>query len=194
MPILPAEPEMYPPDLWSSEDHRPDPSHGDGRRWRCLHIKPRREKATARHLREARVPYYLPMVFHESRTPQGRKLRSQVPLFAGYLFLLGDDVERLAAYRTDGLVNCLEVGDQASLDRDLRQIHRVLGSGLPVVPEATHPVGAEVRILGGPLAGLVGTVIRRDGGERFTAVVRFLGRGVSIELQDWQVERVESGS
>ncbi|WP_435011880.1 transcription termination/antitermination protein NusG (plasmid) [Tundrisphaera lichenicola] len=191
MPILPSEPEVYPPDLWASEGPRFELESEDGRRWHCLHVKPRQEKSAARHLLERRVPFYLPMAIKEGRTPGGRKIRSQVPLFTGYLFLLGDDLARLEAYRTDCLVNCLEVGDQEGLERDLRQIHRVLGSGLPVVPEPSHPVGSKIRILGGPLMGLVGTVIRRDGKDHFTAVVRFLGRGVSVALQDWQIEGFE---
>jgi transcription antitermination factor NusG len=193
MPILPAEPDLYPPDLWTSGALRPqiEPG-GDGLRWWCLHTKPRQEKTTARHLRSRGVAFYLPMAAQESRTPQGRKIRSVVPLFTSYLFLLGDARDRLEAFQANSLVQSLEVGDQEELDRDLRQLHRMLGSGLPVVPETVHPVGSEVRIVGGPLAGLLGRVVRRGGRDRFTALVRFLGRGASIDLQDWQVEHVKA--
>ena len=69
MPILPAEPDIFPPTLWQDDDL------GTGRSWWCLHTKPRQEKATARELRVQKVPYYLPQVVHEDRTPQGRKSR-----------------------------------------------------------------------------------------------------------------------
>ena len=39
-----------------------------------------------------------------------------------------------------------------------------------------------------PLAGLVGTVVRRGKGDQFVAVLRFLGQGAMVELRDWQVE------
>ena len=185
MPILPAEPDMYPPDLWQS-DPRPDAP----RRWWCLHTKPRQEKATARHLLAHRVPYYLPQVLQESRTPGGRKIRSVIPLFPSYLFLLGDERDRLLAFQGHSLVNVLEVFDQEQLLGDLRQIQRMLSSGLPVVPEPTHPIGTAVRILNGPLSGMVGTVVRRGQRDQFVAVVQFLGRGATVDLQDWQVERI----
>jgi transcription antitermination factor NusG len=190
MPILPAEPDMYPAGLWQDDAQAPDPH----RRWWCLHTKPRQEKSTARVLRTRHVAHYLPQVVNESRTPGGRKIRSVLPLFTGYLFLLGDDRERFEALKTNNLVNVLEVPDQEGLARDLRQVHQMLISGLPVVPEPTHPVGTRIRILSGPLAGLVGSVVRRGKRDQFVAVVRFLGRGATVDLQDWQVERVDNAS
>jgi transcriptional antiterminator RfaH len=64
----------------------------------------------------------------------------------------------------------------------------MLSSGLPVQPEPTVPVGARVKIASGPLAGLEGTVIRRGKRDQFVAVVHFLGRGATVDLEDWQVE------
>jgi transcription antitermination factor NusG len=188
MPILPAEPDQYPPDLWDREE----PTAGAGLRWWCLHTKPRQEKTAARHLRGRQIPHYLPMVVREDRTPGGRKIRSIIPLFPGYLFLLGDEHHRLEAFKGNHLANVLEVADQEGLTRDLRQIDRLLSSGLAVVPEPTYPVGARVRIATGPLAGLIGRVDRRGKRDQFVAVVEFLGCGAMVELQDWQVDPLEA--
>jgi hypothetical protein len=187
MPILPAEPQLSPPDLWEGEVGGIDP----GRPWRCLHTKTRQEKAIARHLHSRGLTYYLPQVFQESRTPGGRRIRSLRPLFGGYVFFQGDDRQRVEALKSGNLNRVLEVADQEGLVRDLRQIHRMLVSGLEVLPEPTHPPESRVRIQSGPLQGLVGTVFRRGRGDRFVAVVRFLGAGAVVELQDWQVERIE---
>jgi transcriptional antiterminator RfaH len=189
MPILPAEPDMYPADLWQDALTESDPE----RRWWCLHTKPRQEKATARQLRTRRIMHYLPQVVQESRTPGGRKLKSVIPLFTGYLFLFGDDHHRLEALKTNNLANVLEVTDQTRLALDLRQIHKMLSSGLPVVPEPTHPVGAKIRILSGPLSDMVGMVVRRGKRDQFVALVQFLGSGATVDLQDWQVETIEDG-
>ncbi len=185
MPILPAEPDLYPNDLWDAV-----PAGPNGVRWWCLHTKPRQEKAAARDLRARRVAYYLPQVVQETRTPQGRKIRSVVPLFTSYLFLLGDERARLEALKGNRLVHVLDVADQGALTHDLRQVHQMLASGLPVLPEPTVPVGAKVRIKTGPLTGIEGTVIRRGKRDQFVAVVQFLGRGATVDLEDWQVEQV----
>jgi hypothetical protein len=186
MPILPAEPETFPEDLWDSDLIR-----SENVRWWCLHTKPRQEKATARHLLDRRIGYYLPQVPRVGRTPGRRKIRSMMPLFPCYVFLLGDEYQRLEAFRGGTLVNVLEVADQPCLVRDLRQIHQMLASGLPVALEPTHPVGARVRIASGPLTGVVGAVIRRGPRDRFVAIVNFLSSGAVVDLEDWQVERVD---
>jgi len=188
MPILPAEPELYPEDLWSRKE--PEARVAGGRRWWCLHAKPRQEKTTARHLHARRIPFYLPMVAREGRTPSGRKTRSLVPLFAGYLFLLGDDMQRLQAFQANSLVQILEIEDQLAIDGDLRRIDQMLRSGLPVESEAGYPVGAPIRIVSGPLAGLVGVVTRRGDRDRFTALVQVLRQGAAVTLEDWQVESI----
>ena len=184
MPILPAEPDLYPEDLW---DEVARPSESD-RRWFCLHTRPRQEKATARELRDARVPFYLPQMVREDRTPAGRKISSVLPLFGGYLFLLGDELQRLQALKGNRIVKILEVADQEGLTRELRQIHQMLRSGLVIQPEPSAPVGGRVRIATGPLTGLVGTVIRRGKRDHFVAVVNMLGLGATVALEDWQVE------
>ncbi len=86
------------------------------------------------------------------------------------------------------MTTSLEVHDQDELVRDLRQIDRMVGSGLDIQPEPSYPVGTRVRIQSGPLKGLVGTVIRRDGQDRFAATVNYISRGATVELRDWEVE------
>lgn len=184
MPILPAEPDMFPDNLWEELDG----SLKAERRWFCLHTRPRQEKATARDLRAAGVPFYLPQMIHEDRTPAGRKISSVLPLFGGYMFLFGDELQRVQALKGNRLVNVIQVADQEMLVRDLRQIHQMLRSGLAIKPELSAPIGSKIRIKSGPLAGLVGTVIRRGKHDHFTAIVGMLGLGASVALEDWQVE------
>src|SRR5262249_8033455 len=127
-------------------------------------------------------------IARESHTPAGRRLRSFVPLFPGYVFLLGDEGQRMEALAGSNLVQVLEVVDQSGLERDLRQIHHLLASGFDLTSEPKRPVGSQARIVSGPLAGLVGLVVRRGKYDRFTALVQFIGQGVTVDLQDWQVE------
>ena len=190
MPILPAEPDMYPDDLWDDDAGLSDA----GRRWYCLHTRPRQEKATARDLRARGVAFYLPQIVHEDRTPAGRKTRSILPLFGGYLFLFGDELDRIEALKGNRLVRILEVTDQEGLIHDLKQVHQMLASGLAIKPEPSAPVGGRVRIASGPLLGMEGTVVRRGKRERFVAVVKMLGLGATVALEDWQVEVLSDGT
>lgn len=203
MPILPAEPELFPPDLFEPgalsvppssdesgevEDDAEDQDEFTLPRWWCLHVKPRQEKAAARHLHDHKLAHYLPQIARESRTPAGRKIRSIIPLFPGYLFFRGNHHDRLEAFRGGQLVGTLDVRDQERLEQDLRQVYQMLSSGLPVVPEAEFPVGSRVRIVNGPLRRLVGTVDKRGNRDKFVVVVHILGKGAAVDLEAWQIE------
>ncbi len=183
MPILPPEPDRYPP-------HLLDPvaagEFGPDRQWWVLHTKPRQEKALARRLRAAGVSFYLPAVARRSRI-RGKVLTAHVPLFSGYVFLLGDRDERVTALATDCVVNTLRVHDPDRLWSDLRQIDRLIASGAPVTAESSLPPGTRVEITTGPLAGLTGTLVRTESGRRFVVQVDFIQQGASVLLEDCSV-------
>ena len=111
MPILATEPELYPDALWDGEGILAD----SRLQWWCLHTKPRQEKSLARALRKQGITHYLPQVLNESRTPRGRQIRSKIPLFPGYLFLLGDVQEPRKPLAETISANLLQVPDRGGL-------------------------------------------------------------------------------
>jgi transcriptional antiterminator RfaH len=177
MPILPAEPSLFPEELFAAESD----VAGEGRAWWVLHTRPRQEKALGRELLQARVPYYLPLV-KRATVVRGRVVHAHVPLFTSYLFLLGDRDQRIRALETKRVVHSLPVPGQAELWQDLGQIHRLIASGAPVTPEERLEPGALVEIRTGPLAGLRGKILRKGPRERFVVQVNFIQRGASVEL------------
>ncbi len=128
MPLLDREPDRFPPDLFGTT--APD---GDGGLWWVLHTRPRQEKAVARYLHAARVPFYLPLIERRLRV-LGRPVSSHVPLFGGYVFLRATPEQRLAALPPRRLVGTLRVPDQRGLWEDLRQVHRLIESRAPILP------------------------------------------------------------
>jgi transcriptional antiterminator RfaH len=178
MPILAAEPDRCPADLFERE------LAGAGRQWWAIHAKPRQEKSLARYLHSAGLEYYLPLSPRRSRI-RGRIVTAHIPLFAGYVFLRADRNERVLALASNRIVRTLEVPDQARLWHDLRQIHTLLASGAPITPEARLAPGDEVEVTSGPLAGLSGTIIRTASGRRFVVRVDFIQQGASVLIDDF---------
>jgi transcriptional antiterminator RfaH len=182
MPLLPAEPDHYPPDLLDPAVPPPE-----GRAWYVCHTRPRQEKRLAHDLHGSRVPFFLPLV-EQRRLGGGRRRAGWAPLFPGYVFLWGGPEERLQALKTNRLANLLEVADAAELWDDLRHLDRVLRSDLPVTPVERLQAGDRVRVVSGPLAGVVGTVERWAGRHRLLIRIRFLQRGVTVEVEDGTLE------
>ncbi|HEY8505308.1 MAG TPA: transcription termination/antitermination NusG family protein [Gemmataceae bacterium] len=179
MPILPPEPHLFPEDLLESAELPADTD----RRWWVLHSRPRAEKALARRAREQSVPFFLPL---ERREPRGRA-PSSLPLFPGYVFLYGTPEERVAALKTNLVVNCLPVEDQARLQRDLHGVYRLTESRLPLCAVEDLRPGDPVRVIRGTLAGLEGKVLRKGTKLNFIIEVRMLNRGVSVEIASWML-------
>jgi transcriptional antiterminator RfaH len=172
MPVLPAEPYVYPDDLFANLVPPATPAEA---RWWVLHTRPRAEKALVRKLRGRNSSFFL-------------------PLFPGYVFLHGDHEERTLALETGQVVRCLDAPAQDRLAADLERVHRLMTTGAPLVPEQQLAGGALVEVTAGPFAGLQGKVLHRRGGWRLLVEVDFLQRGVSVELEDWMVRPVARDS
>lgn len=181
MPILPPEPTLHPkqlledPGAWSST-----------LAWWVLHTKPRQEKALARYLLSQDIPFYLPLV--KKTTVRRRHIDSRVPLLAGYLFLCGDEHQRLASLKTNRVVHVLEVAEPERLVNDLRQLQRLIESDAPLTPERRLARGDRIRVCRGPLAGLEGVVLTRRGRRRLLIAVDLLQQGASVEIEDYMLE------
>jgi transcriptional antiterminator RfaH len=189
MPILAAEPNLFPEHLLDRETTPDTPE----RRWRVLHTLPRQEKSLARSLYKTGIPFYLPLIQRRLKV-RGRVLTSHLPLFPGYVFLLGDAQQRYFALATNRVLHALEVADQQSLWRDLVQVQRLIASGAPVTPEERLVPGTCVEIRSGPLCGLRGKILRTASGQRFVVQVDFIQRGASVLLDAPAFEVVESSS
>src|SRR5262249_60064305 len=105
----------------------------------------------------------------------------------GYLRLRGDGEARRRALETNLVANCLEVAGQERLGAELLAVWRMTASGAPLSPEGSLRPGARVEVVGGPLAGLEGTVLRAGPRSRFYVEVTFLRQGVSAEVEGWMI-------
>jgi transcriptional antiterminator RfaH len=177
MPVLPLEPYIQPENLLASDQA----SRKAAGYWWALHVRSRAEKELSRRLRERGLSFFLPLF--ERRWKAGRRQRrSYLPLFPGYLFLHGDDEQRLLALETNLVVRSLPIGDQRRLQADLMRVHQLMTSGAPLAPEERILPGTQVEIVSGPLTGLRGTVVERRLGMTFVVDVSFLQRGVSVQI------------
>jgi transcriptional antiterminator RfaH len=168
-------------------DQRPD---SPDRCWRVLYTKARQEKAVARELLGYEVPFYLPIIAKTSMC-RGRKVRSHVPLFPGYVFLFGTEDERVCALTTNRISRVLSVHEPERLEHDLRQIARLIAMERPLTVESRLIAGDRVRVSCGPFEGVEGTVMKRHGETRLLVAVDFLQQGASVEIDDFMLEPID---
>lgn len=160
------------------------------RRWWVLYTKVHQEKALARQLLGYEVPYYLPLVPKTSHL-RGRRFVNHVPAFPGYVFLFGNEDERVMGLTTNRVSRVLHVHDHERLSHDLQQLQRLIVSGAPLTLESRLAPGKRVRIRDGMLAGLEGTILKRQGAVRLMIAVDFLQQGASVAIEDYRVEPID---
>lgn len=164
-------------------------------RWWVAHTKPRNEKALAQDLAALGVFCYLPLsqrLTHSANT--GRASRSVVPVFTGYLFINGNDDERRLALTTNRIASTLAVMDQRELVGQLWQIQRVLAKQTEFEWGPALATGDWARVVGGPLMGLEGIVIRKLKRARLALNVQMLAQSVMVEVERDLLEKIDGPS
>ena len=148
--------------------------------WYFLHSKPRAEKKLQAWLVGLHIWNYLPVYVNE-RVVQRRKVRSEIPIFPGYLLAKMNDAERLQAMKSNLIVMSIPVDNPRSVVHQLRQVVRAAKSAqeLKSVPMADK-AGRFVKIRRGPMAGLEGYAVRR--GAALAVVVNMEALGMAVEV------------
>ena len=158
--------------------------------WWVAHVKSRNEKALAHDLVQKEINYFLPMTWKVSRW-RGRKIRSLLPLFGGYLFFCGEETQRLDILRTNRVANLIEVKNQMKFLGELMQIEQAISAGAPLLPHKYIKTGQQCRVLTGPLADLQGIVVQAKTGTRLVLQIDMLGQATSVEVDTDIIEPIE---
>ena len=160
------------------------------RPWMVLHTKARQEKAVARYLRAAGALFYLPLISRVTLV-RGRKLRSDVPLLPGYVFLSGDLDDGYAAISTKRVCRIIQVADQDRLVDELEEIRDALDRGAELYHCPFAVVGTRCRVTKGPFEGVEGEVSSKLGSNRLALQIHTLGRGAILEIDADLIEALE---
>lgn len=183
MPILNAEPDIFPENMLDLAVTEPRP-------WWVLYTLSRQEKQLCRLLMKQQIEFYCPTIAKRYRSPGGRVRVSHLPLFPNYVFLRGDEEQRYESVATGCVSRCLPVSEPERFLADLQQIRQLIDLGVPLTPEEKLQPGMLVRVKSGPMVGLQGQVLERRGERRLLVSVNFIQRGASLELGDWELERI----
>ena len=180
------KPSENPPITWPQEESILDFAG----LWWVVHTKSRNEKALAQDLIRKDISYFLPMSWKVHRR-RGRRIRSLLPLFSGYLFFCGDEAERLELLRTNRVANLIEVKNQQKLLDELLQIENALQTGAPLTPHRYIKKGRLCRVTAGPLADLQGIVVKTKSTARLVLQIDMLGQAASVEIDIDMIETID---
>lgn len=172
---------MYP----VSGDHG-NQADWDRPNWHALFVRSNQEKRVAARLDYGGVEHYLPCYQSERQWKQ-RRVKLEVPLFPGYLFVklpLRERLKVLTVPNVVGLVgvrNCPEV----VAEEEIHWIRRGAEQG-GAVPHPVVKAGERVVITRGALEGVPGTLVRAQNKTRVLVNIDSIAQAfaVNVELAD----------
>jgi transcription antitermination factor NusG len=159
--------------------------------WYAAYTCANHEKRVAQQLAERRVEQFLPL-YQSVRRWKDRKVRLELPLFSGYVFVRLALRDRLRVLAVPSVVNLVGFCGHAAPLADA-EIETFRATLLPQVAAQPHPYltkGKRVRILSGPLKGAEGTLVRRKGSCRVVLAVDLIARAASVEIDAADIERI----
>ena len=160
--------------------------------WYAVRTRPRHEKKVASELEEKGIKIYVPLVNQVRRWSDRRKI-IQVPLFSCYTFVhsILDLQLRLAIYSISGALGFVGPNNQAVAipAAQIETIQSLMASNVPLTPYPSLKAGQRVRVRGGALDGVEGTLVNRDQ-RRLVVSVESIHASFSINLEGYDVEPI----
>ncbi len=160
-------------------------------RWYALHTRSRFESVVNDGLVKKKVEVYLPRITVPSKRRDRRKM-IQIPLFPGYIFVRTDlnPYQQLEIVKTVGVVRFignregpLPVGDEA-----IASLKIMVASDQEIITGHKLRQGDLVRVIAGPMAGVIGTFVRYRGQGRVVVNIEALGQYAAVEIDMDAVE------
>jgi len=151
--------------------------------WYAIWTRSRHEQVVREQLERKGYEAFLPTITKWSRW-KDRKKRVDWPLFPGYCFARFDPLERLPILKCTGVVNIVSFdGDIVAIPEfEIDGVRRLVESDLQFDPCPLIREGTMVEVVGGPLKGVVGRLVRKGAHARLILAVDLIGKAVSVEV------------
>ena len=159
--------------------------------WYAAYTSANHEKRVAQQLEWRSVEHFLP-VYESVRRWKDRRVRLQLPLFPGYVFVRLALRDRLRVLAVPGVARLVGFnGHPTPVPAvDIEAIRASLAGNRDVQPHPYVRCGQRVRVLSGPLAGFSGIVVRQKNRTRFVVSFDVLERSVAVEMDDSDLQAV----
>jgi len=159
--------------------------------WYAAYTSANHEKCVAQQLEWRSVEHFLP-VYESVRRWKDRRVRLQLPLFPGYVFVRLALRDRLRVLAVPGVARMVGFnGHPTPVPAvDIEAIRACLAGNRDMQPHPYVRCGQRVRVLSGPLAGFSGIVVRQKNRTRFVVSFDVLERSVAVEMDDSDLHAV----
>jgi transcription termination/antitermination protein NusG len=157
--------------------------------WHAVWTRYRHEPLVCKELAAKGIETFLP-TFTQVKKWSDRIKRIERPLFPGYCFARFEEALLSRVIAGAGVVAVLSnSGRPATIPREeIEALQRLVASGLQYDPCSALVAGSRVRVVTGPLAGIVGRLERKGGQDALILAVELINSATRVQVSAWDVE------
>jgi transcription antitermination factor NusG len=161
--------------------------------WFAAYTMSRHEKRIASHCERIGIEQFLPLYTSQRSWKNRTTVDLQMPLFPNYIFVRLLPQDHGPLMRLPGLLSTVgnAAGPVVIPDGDMELLRRIIACKA-IEPHPFLAKGDKVRVATGPLAGLIGVVLKKGNGLRFIVTLDLIGKSVSLDIDGSALELIAS--
>lgn len=151
--------------------------------WYAVYTCANHEKKVACQFGGRGVEHFLPL-YETVHRWKDRRMRLELPLFPGYIFVHLPLSDRLRVLEVPGVVRLVGFGERAAPlpAQEIEMLRNGLSGKLKAQPHPYLTAGRRVRITRGPLAGLEGILVRKKSNFRLVVSIDLIMRSIVVDV------------
>jgi transcription antitermination factor NusG len=162
--------------------------------WYALHVRCNQERAVTRGLICRGISHFLPC-YDSVRQWKDRRVKLQVPLFPGYLFVRIPLRQRMLVITVPNVVSLVGRGNSPTpvSQEQIDWIRRGIEHG-SALPHEWLAVGRRVLIVHGPMTGLEGILVSQRNSNRVVIALESIAQAFAVEVDALQLRALPERS
>jgi transcription antitermination factor NusG len=162
-------------------------------RWCALQVRYQHEFVSSRLLQEKGYNVFVPSIAIKKRWSDRWK-EIETPLFSGYVFCELRYDTAGAIISTPSVIRIIGTSKAPAFipDAEIRAIQAAVSSGYRVQASPYLEIGATVRIMSGPLAGVEGRLTRHGNQRQLILSVQLVQRSITVEIDQCSVMALDN--
>ena len=151
--------------------------------WFAIQTLSRHEKLVRDQLARRNVEHFLPTTKRINQWTDRKKV-VEIPLFAGYCFARMSWVDRLPVLQSQGVVRFVGRAERPEPipDEEIDSLRSLINNASELVGHPYLKEGMFVEVIGGPLHGVKGRLVREARHARLLVSITLIHRAVAVEI------------
>ncbi|MBK7105478.1 MAG: UpxY family transcription antiterminator [Ignavibacteriae bacterium] len=156
----------------------------ENKKWYALYTKPRHEFKASSQLTACGVEHFLATVT-KIKQWSDRKKKVTEPLFSGYIFVRGNEKDRLIALEQQSIVRTIFFEGKPAIvpNWQIENLQKMLERGTDISLTENLAIGSRVKIISGPFKDVEGIVYENANQDKILAItIDLLRRTVIVKI------------